>query len=142
MAEERNVEIEIESLIEDIDDNGLTEDSSKTVSKAKGILRSNGGLTLIRYTETEEGEKSECEILIAKSSVTVRRKGRANYDFRFEEGKTFSTLYTVPPFSFDTDIYTRKIVFPINEENQELSLLYDMTIGGAKKKTKMKVRVQ
>ena len=47
----------------------------------------------------------------------------------------------MPPYSFDTDIYTRRIRNSLSLSGGELTLIYDMTIGGAKKKTTMKIKV-
>ena len=142
MAEEKKVKIEIESVIEDLSDDGFPESTDKTSSLADGIYSSDGNTKVIRYTETEDGEESQSTITVSDNAVTVKRSGRANYLFVFEEGKSTATLYSVPPYSFDTEIYTRKIRLSLDSEGGELSLIYDMTIGGAKKKTRMKVRVK
>ena len=73
--------------------------------------------------------------------MRVKREGGVEYEFIFREGETTSSLYSVPPYSFDTEIYTGKIRSSLTEEGGEISLLYYMTIGGAKKRTRMKIKV-
>ena len=137
----KNVKIEIDSLVEDLDDNGLVSDSSKTAGVFEGKMKSDGKSFLISYTQTEENEKTDSEIELNGGVVTVIRRGALKCNFLFSEGKTASSLYSVGPYSFDAEIYTRKIRSSFGEDGGEITLIYDMTLGGAKKKTKMKIRV-
>lgn len=137
----KDARIDIESIVEELDDAGLVESSDKTTSSAIGTLEVNPGKTVIAYSETIENATSDAEIIISDSEITVKRNGSSEYEFIFIEGKSTKSLYTVAPYSFDTEIYTRKIRNSFDECGGEISLIYDMTIGGAKKKTRMKIRV-
>lgn len=138
----KDVKIEIDSLIEDLDDSGLAVDSSKTSTSSDGKMRIDGDGFFIFYTEDGENGKTESEIAIKGDTVSVSRKGALKCDFLFSEGKTTQSVYSVGQYSFDSEIYTRKIRSSFGEEGGEISLIYDMTLGGAKKKTKMKIRVK
>ena len=137
----KDVKIEIDSLIEDLDDNGLVADSAKASTLSEGKMRADGNEFFLFYTETAENEKTESEISLKNGLVSVSRSGSLRCDFLFAEGKTTSTVYSVGGYSFDAEIYTRKIRSSFGEDGGKISLIYDMTIGGAKKKTKMKIRV-
>ena len=135
------VKINIESVVEDIDDAGLVTSSDKTKSEAYGILDESGGAFTVSYSETAEGITTRSEIIIGSEAITVKRCGGLEYDFVFFEGKTTESLYKVPPYSFDTEIYTRRIRKEIVGSDLKVTLFYDMTIGGAKKKTRMNIHV-
>ena len=135
-------DVEIDSLIEDLDDSGLTVDSSKASTSSEGKMKTDGDSLFIFYTEDGENGKTESEIAITGDTVSVRREGALKCDFLFSEGKTTSSIYSVGQYSFDSEIYTRKIRSSFSENGGEISLIYDMTLGGAKKKTKMKIRVK
>ena len=137
----KNVKIEIDSIVEDMDDAGLVENSDKTHSSAIGSMETDGEKITLSYTEKNDDSRVESEIVISEDSVSVKRSGSVKYDFLFSEGKTTSSLYSVPPYSFDTEIYTRRIRDELTSQGGRLTLIYDMTIGGAKKKTRMTISV-
>lgn len=137
----KNVKIDIESTVEELDDAGLVESSDKTASSAVGTLTESSGSYVISYSVKNENETALSEITVTDSSVTVKRSGDSEYKFVFTEGKATNSLYAVGQYSFDTEIYTRKIRKSLSDSGGELTLIYDMTIGGAKKKTRMKILV-
>lgn len=137
----KKVKIEIESLIEELDDAGLVDSSEKTRAEHNGELTKRDEELLLTYTEKAENVKIDSKISVNGNGVTVSRRGGAEYDFIFREGEKTLSLYSIPPYSFDAEIYTKKIRNALDENGGELSLIYDMTLGGAKKRTKMKIRV-
>ena len=137
----KEVKINIESTVEELDDAGLTESSEKTKSEAAGRIENDENKIKLSYSETEEGVTTSTLITLSEDEVSVRREGGVEYEFIFREGESTSSLYCVPPYSFDTEIYTRKIRGSVTDDGGEVSLIYDMTIGGAKKRTRMKIKV-
>ena len=137
----KNVKIEIDSTVEDLDDAGLVDNSDRTQSTADGAMICEGGLVHLSYSETSENVTTKSDIIIKDGEVSVKRSGGVEYDFLFIEGKTTKSIYTVPPYSFDTEIYTRKIRKDFEGSTGKLTLIYDMTIGGARKKTRMNIQV-
>ncbi len=137
----KNVKIEIESLIEELDDSGLVESSDKTRTVSEGIMKNEGSKIRLTYTEKSENASIESEISVSEAEVTVSRRGGAEYDFIFREGEKTDALYSIPPYSFDAEIYTRRIRNALCEGVGEITLIYDMTLGGARKRTKMKILV-
>ena len=59
--------------------------------------------------------------------------------FLFEEGAVHTSLYKVPPYTFDAEIRTRKIRSALSEQGGTLELIYNMKIGGAVRATRMKI---
>ena len=137
----KEVKIYIESTVEEIDDAGLTESSEKTESRANGKIEKTDSEIRISYSETEESVTTNTLVKVSNGEVTVRRDGGVEYEFLFKEGLKTTSVYCVPPYTFDSEIYTRKIRSSITEEDGEISLFYDMTIGGAKKRVRMKIKV-
>ena len=137
----KKVKIEIDSIVEDVDDAGLVENSDKTHSCAIGIISCAEDTIHLSYSETDENVTTKSDIIIKDGEVSVKRSGGVEYDFLFREGETTESLYSIPPYSFDTEIYTRKIRKEFCGSVGKLSLIYDMTIGGAKKKTRMTISV-
>ncbi len=141
MALTKRVKIYTESFIEELSDNGAAEDAEKTFSEAEGELSFFGESILLSYAENSADTQMNSKITVSKNGVTVKKSGSANYEFVFIEGGRTEALYSVPPYSFDTEIYTRRIRNSLSLDGGEISLIYDMTIGGAKRKTAMKIRV-
>lgn len=136
-----NVKIHTESTIEELDDSGLAESSDRAVSDAVGTMMLEGKKISLSYTESSAEARINTEITVENNTVYVKRRGDAQYDFVFREGERTAALYSIPPYSFDAEIYTKRLRCSLCEGGGELSLLYDMTLGGAKKKTIMKIRV-
>ena len=137
----KNIKVRIESVVEEIDDAGLTESSDKTESEAIGLIEESDNKTKISYSVTEESVTTNTLITVTEREITVRRDGGVEYEFVFIEGEKTNALYCVPPYSFDTEIHTKKIRNNLTNAGGEISLFYDMTIGGAKKRTRMKIKV-
>ena len=137
----KEARIIIDSTVEDLDDAGLTESSDKTHAEALGAVMESDGDITVSYSQTEEGVTSHSVITVSADGVKVERHGDAEYSFSFKQGESTSSLYSIPPYSFDTEIFTRRIRSSLTQGGGDLTLIYDMTIGGAKKKTTMKIKV-
>ena len=138
----KEVTIYTQSLIENLSETGLAESSEKNESEAVGTLRYDSDVISISYTEMIEGTKVSTRITVAENYVKVARRGGVECDFEFCEGQATTAIYKVPPYSFDAEIFTRKIRSSLTDNGAEISLVYDMTVGGIGKKTNMKIRVR
>jgi uncharacterized beta-barrel protein YwiB (DUF1934 family) len=133
--------INIVSIIEELDDSGLTESSERTEVSVPVEICEVGGLTTLSYTEESEGQKCDSLITLKGDEITVRRSGSVESEFVFTEKGVHKSLYKVPPYSFDTEIFTKKIRNNLTRGIGNLTILYDMTIGGGKKRVNMKITV-
>ena len=93
-------------------------------------------------SEKNENGKTLTEITIDKASVSVKKRGDIETDMVFAEKELTKTVYRVPPFSFDAEIYTRKIRNSITSKGGRLELFYCITVGGAKKNTVLRAVIE
>ena len=141
MANTKKCIFKITSNVINLDESGKPDGApEKDEFSVAGSLKTEKGGTTLSYKETREGSSVLCEITVKESSVEVKRRGDVSCDMIFAQGKKHETIYSVPPFSFDMTIDTVRIENGISEENGSLSLLYDMTVGGAKKRCRMKIK--
>ena len=131
--------ISIVSIIDELDDNGLVESSEKTEVTADATVTEIGGMLTVAYSESSESGKCDSLITVKDSGITVSRTGSVVSEFRFSEGLTHKSLYKIPPYSFDAEISTKKIRNNITQGVGTLSILYDMSVGGGKKRVNMKI---
>ncbi len=133
--------IKILSVIENLDASGLAEgDSERSESEACGFYHySDCGEIIISYTEKGEGGKAETLITVRDESVTVKRTGAIESELFFKEGEEHRSVYSVPPYSFDASVITKRIRRSLGLDGGSLDLIYIMKIGGADKSAKMKI---
>ena len=139
MPVSKEVIITVEGFIEDAEDELAPPE--KTSVTAKGILVARGGIILLNYTEDSEGGKITSSLSVREVSVRLVRSGAVISDFLFSEEVSSRSVYQIPPYSFDVEIYTKKIRSSLSTEGGEVRIFYEMNIGGAKKKARMKITV-
>ena len=131
--------VTIESLIDELDENGLTESTEKTEVCRPVTVSEWGNALTLSYSEDTDGGEVLSLVSINADTVTVTRTGAIASEFTFCEKKRSTSLYKIPPYSFDAEIYTRKIRNNITRAGGVLTVLYDMTLGGARKCVRMKI---
>ncbi len=137
MSTTNKVKISLISTIENLSDTGLPSgDSERSESSAFGTLLSGARGSVISFSEETEGGAVSTKIEILCGNVRVCRHGAIESNMLFSEGVAHRSVYSVPPYSFDANIFTRKIRGSI-EEGGKLEIFYDMEIGGAKKSVRM-----
>ena len=142
MTKNEERKFKISSYIENLDSSGIPEgEVEKTEICPVGIFRAEGGSLLLSYTEKSEGGEIFSEIAVESGTVTVCRSGAIVSEMRFREGESHRSLYQIPPYSFDTVIYTKKIRNTLSENGGRLDIFYTMSIGGQDKNVRMKIEV-
>ena len=101
--------ISIVSIIDELDESGLTESSERTESTAHVDIYEVGSVLTLSFSENSEGGKFDSLITVKGDEVTVRRTGSVESEFVFSENKSHKSLYKIPPYSFDAEIFTKKI---------------------------------
>lgn len=114
-------------------------EAERTEITPDGFLKIGEDVTVITYTENTEGGRVATDITLTETSVTVTRRGAVVSDMVFSEGDTHKSLYQVPPYSFDTEIYTKKIRNNMTRDGGRVDIFYTMKIGGAEKSVRMKI---
>ena len=134
------VKVKIESSIEDLNDAGLPEgDIERDTVEADGFYRYDGGDIHLSYSEEREGGRIRTEIISVGGGVRVVRSGAVDSNMYFSEGESHSSIYTVPPYSLDATVYTRRIRLELDSEGGRIDLLYNIKIGGADRSARMKI---
>ena len=134
------VKIKIESIIDNLDSDGLPEgESEKTVSTVDGVYHYSGDGARISYKEETDGGKSESEILVFSDSVKVSRHGAIESVLYFKEGETHASIYRIPPYRFDAEVTARRVSIELSPTDGRINLVYNMKIGGAEKSAIMRI---
>ena len=133
--------VKVISKIENLDDYGLpVGDCERTEGEYQSFIKDIEGGVLISYTERDDsGERIMSEITVKEGTVTVKRVGAITTEMRFAEGEEYDTLYSVGPYSFDARIVTKRVRGSMSRLGGEISVHYELTVGGAKKKVQLRV---
>ncbi len=133
--------IKVSSVIDTLALSGLPEgDPERTETHPEASVECSGGEYKIVYTEPTEGGEVRTEIKIKEGNVTVRRTGAIRSEMHFAEGVSHKSLYSIPPYSFDAEIYTVKVRDRL-ESDGRLDILYRMEIGGESRRVRMTVQL-
>ena len=136
----KKVKLKIESTIDNLSSAGLPEgEPEKSISQCEGVLRLSDGRASLTYTEKSEGGEIRTQIVCLDGQVTVSRAGAIESRLCFVEGETHNSIYSIPPFSFDASVKTKRVRVEIGEDDGVIDLLYNMTVGGAEKAARMKI---
>ena len=141
MAIIKEKKITVESVIDDLDQSGLADSSEKCSKEYDAFLKISDTELVLSYCDVDEGGRTVTDITVGAECITVSRRGGIESDFRFAEGLTEHSVYKMPPYEFDAEIRTVKIRNNLTRAGGSLSIFYDMTIGGAKRRVKMQVSV-
>ena len=139
----KEAKITIESVIENLDSAGLADgDAERNTTECEGFLRFSDEGAEITYTESGESGVLSSEIKYKDGEAVVKRTGAIESEIIFKEGLLHNSIYCVPPYKFDAAVTTKKIRADISEDGGRLDLFYNMKIGGAEKKARMKIWIQ
>ena len=132
----------IGSVIENLTPAGLVDGTpEKTDTNPEGFFKISDENFNLSYREESENGPIICDVTVCGGTVTVKRVGAVVSEMVFEEGKTHKSLYSVPPYSFDVEIYTKKIRNSLTRDGGRIDIYYTINIGGADKNVKMRIEV-
>ena len=135
-----DVNVKIESSIENLDDCGLpSSDIEKTVSNVTGRYKFSQQSAILLYHEKSDGGDIRSEISYKDDTVTVKRSGAIDSCLQFKDGESHHSIYSIPPYRFDAEVKTRRTRVSLNENGGTIDLIYNMKIGGAEKSARMKI---
>ena len=129
----------VRSRIEDLDESGLVTGAEELKSESMGFLRAAEDEMLLTYTEGEGESKVFSQVLIRGESVSVNRRGATESSILLEVGKKQTSIYKVPPYSFDMEVEAKRIRNSMSLKGGRLDLFYLMTIGGQARKVRLTV---
>jgi uncharacterized beta-barrel protein YwiB (DUF1934 family) len=133
----------ISSEIDTLDGAGLPEGEREIEKQtAAGFLHDmRDGSFLLTYAVGEGEERVVTDISISREGVlTLKRVGGISSVMVFELGKEYKTVYSIPPYSFDMTLITKRLDIALKGDGGEIRLIYRMNVGGAEKQVKMTIR--
>lgn len=140
MPKIKEIKLKIESVIENIGESGLPEgESERTVTESCGFIHYTENGILLTYSESTDSGDVYSDITYSDGEVWVKRRGALVSELFFKEGEEHTSIYEIPPYKFDATVKTRKIRVALSDEGGQISLFYNMKIGGAEKSARMKI---
>ncbi len=121
---------------------GVAEGFERCENEYTALFAELGDAIRISYNEQSEGGEIRSSIKITDGRVRVRRAGAIESDFLFVEGECTKSLYKIPPYAFDAEINTKKIRNNLTRLGGKLTIIYDMTVGGAQKHVRMTITLE
>lgn len=135
----KKVKITVISSVRDEDE----KTPERTEEHKDGYIKyDDSGVSLISFKTKDEGGEFTTELFKEGASVRLVRRGAIFSEIVFDEGKEHSSVYKVPPLSFDMTVKTRTLDWRVGEEGGTLTLLYSMEIGGARRLAAMEITVR
>ena len=114
-------------------------DEERAESDYKGTLAVSGDKLCLSYSEKTDGGEMNTEIHLRDGRVVVKRRGAIVSDMVFAEGKKNTSVYSIPPHSFDMTVECRRLKAQIGEREGRVDLLYKMEIGGEARGARMRI---
>ena len=114
------------------------EDRSETDHEGMITISEEGRIRLT-YTERTEGGELMTEIHVLEGRVVVKRRGAIVSDMVFAEGKRNTSVYSIPPHSFDMTVDCRRLKIKVGECGGRVDMLYKMEIGGEARSARMRI---
>lgn len=114
------------------------EDRSETDHEGMITISEEGKIRLT-YTERTEGGELMTEIHVLEGRVVVKRRGAIVSDMVFAEGKRNTSVYSIPPHSFDMTVDCRRLKIKVGGCGGRVDMLYKMEIGGEARSARMRI---
>lgn len=138
----KKMKLSIFSRIQNIDENGLPEgECERTDESSIATVRLADGEISISYKTLSEGAEIFTAYLLRGKELTVTRRGALNSTMVFSVGRTFNSVYEIPPYKFDMTVTAKRLSASVTEQGGNIDLLYEMTVGGASKLCRMDIRL-
>ena len=116
------------------------EDEGTTVTKYDGLLRVEGGLSRISYTEEANGARTSTLLTVGGGEVTLVRRGAVNFSTVYRVGHTHSSLYSLGGLKFDAEVATEKLSI-LPSALPAFDCAYTLTLGGEARRFAISMRL-
>lgn len=138
MSKERKVKIDMLSVISSVEE-GVRGESERSEVCHEGHEKIMPEGVLLSYSEMTEGGRVETEIFVGVDAVRVERRGAISSKMLFREGESVTSLYGIPPYTFDMEIYSKRVRITFEEHSGRVDLLYEMKVGGDTRAARMRI---
>ena len=136
----KKIKLDIKSIIVDLDSCGLADGEPEiNRSTLAGIMRIAADETVLSYKDKDENGSVSCSITVRENTVTVRREGAIASVMVFNTDEPFRTVYSVPPYKFDMEIKTKRLIADLSDSGGKIDILYVIDVGGTKREAKMSI---
>lgn len=116
------------------------EDEGTTVTKYDGLLRVEGGLARISYTEEADGARTSTLLTVGGGEVTLVRRGAVNFTTVYRAGYTHRSLYSLGGLKFDAEVMTEKLSI-LPSALPAFDCAYTLTLGGEARRFALSLRL-
>ena len=123
-----------------INTDGSDGDVDRSENTYNGKLEVLDGRLRLTYSERTEGGEMATEIHVLDGRVVVKRRGAIVSDMVFSEGKRSTSVYSIPPHSFDMAVDCRRLKIKLGSDREgRVDMLYKMEIGGEARSARMRI---
>jgi uncharacterized beta-barrel protein YwiB (DUF1934 family) len=111
----------------------IKDDTTKETNESKhnGTIEITERGYRLYFDEEQEGVKINTRIMITDSIISLTKTGGIQSSMRFVQNVLTKSEYSVSGYSFDCDIFTKKITLTKGDNSIKLNLAYEIKIGGA-----------
>ena len=136
----KKINLDIESTITDLDNFDLPEGEPEINRTSHvGAMRIADGETVLSYKDSDENGTLSCSVTVRGGTISVRRDGAIRSVMVFDTAEPFKSVYSIPPYTFDMEIVTKRLDISLTDTGGSIRILYRMNVGGAKKEALMKI---
>ena len=140
MAEAINLTLTVMSVIDNLDDFGLSDGDPEINSfTTEGTVTVTDRFTKLAFTEASDSGDVTSTLYLTDGEVRLFKRGAIDADMRFAKGACEKTIYRIGPYAFDMEIKTRGITTTLGADGGDVTLTYGMNIGGQEKNVRMKI---
>ena len=115
-------------------------DEGTTVSHYDGLLRVEGGIARISYTEEEDGARTSTLITLGAGEVTLVRRGAVTFNTVYRAGYTHRSLYSLGGLKFDAEVLTERLTL-LPAALPAFDCTYTLTLGGEARRFTLSLRL-
>lgn len=135
MKEQYTMSLTITSVL------GEGENREEYTLTTRGQLRMASGVNSLTYSEEIEGKKVHTTLTyrLRANRVHLKKRGAMKSEIIFEENFEHSSLYEIPPYSFDMTVRSQVVKASLGADGGEITLSYFRTIGGDTAPVEMRI---
>ena len=115
-------------------------DEGTTVSHYDGLLRVEGGVGRISYTEEEDGARTSTLLSVGAGEITLVRRGAVSFNTVYREGYTHRSLYSLGGLRFDAEVTTERLTL-LPSALPAFDCIYTLTLGGEARRFALSMRL-
>jgi uncharacterized beta-barrel protein YwiB (DUF1934 family) len=137
-----NAEIRIHSIIQSLDSGAPSGDPYVSTEVTRGTLTVEDGRISLCYELKSESGVTKYRLTLKEKEARLASRGATEATLSFKDGLRYSTVYSVPPYSFDASVESYAVTSTLTELGGDVRLHYKMNLGGDDREAKILIRVR